>query len=99
MNLIVRGRPNFDPAVRAEVRRLTERGIHHGGSAHVVLADGLVGAAARAFMSTSVLLGRPKNPTRVFGELDPAATWMAGQLGLAAAPIVDACQAIVSGIV
>ena len=89
-NLIVRGRPRFDPEVRRQAKVLTERGVHAGGTAHVVLATGLVGAAARAFMSTTVLLARPKNPTRVFGELEAAAGWLGDHLDVESRELVIA---------
>ncbi len=95
MSVIVRGRPNFDAAVRSEARRLTERGLH-ASTAHVIMATGLVGAAARAFVSTTVLLGRPKNPTRVFGALDPAAIWLGEAHHVEPGVLVDACRRIAS---
>lgn len=98
MTLIVKGRPSFDPAVRDEVKRLTSRGIHRAGTAHVVLATGLVGAAARAFMSTSVLVGRPNTPTKVFGDLDEAGIWLGQRLDVAPAPLVDAARAMIAGL-
>lgn len=80
LNVIRGGMPSFDDAVRDEARRLTRDGHFDVGVAHVVLIGGLVGAAVRAFLSTIVLLGRPKEPTQVFGEAGAALRWLAGRL-------------------
>ncbi len=77
MNLIVSGTPAFSAEVRAAVKDYTERAVHDVGAAHIVLVRGLLASAVRGFLGTAMLLGRPKNPTKVFGELGPAATWMA----------------------
>lgn len=95
MNLIVRGRARFDPAVRAEAKRLTERGVHRGGTAHVILAPGLAGSAVRAFMSTTVLLGRPKNPTKVFDEVRAGAGWLAERLDVDPQRLTAECEAFI----
>jgi len=97
MNLIVRGRARFDPAVRAEAKRLTERGMHRGGTSHVILAPGLAGSAVRAFMSTTVLLGRPKHPTKVFDEIRAGARWLAERIDIDAQRLTAECEDFVNG--
>lgn len=79
LNVVRGGTPSFDNAVRDEARRLTSDGHFDVGVAHVVLLGGLVGAAVRAFLSTIVLLGRPKEPTQVFGDANAAIGWLASR--------------------
>lgn len=78
MNLVVSGTPRFGADVREAAREHTERGIHNIGAAHVILVEGLLASAVRGFLGTIVLLGRPKNPTKVFATIDDAARWMTG---------------------
>jgi hypothetical protein len=70
------GVPNFADDMREAVMDLNRGSDDDLGVAHVVLVGGLVGAATRAFISTTTLVSRPKMPTRTFGELDPAAAWL-----------------------
>lgn len=81
LNLVCDGTPRFMPGVRDEAARLMKERIHKLGSAHVVLVDGLRGSATRAFLTTAILVGRPRAPARVFAELAPAVTqvhaWLA----------------------
>lgn len=83
-NAVLSGTPRFTDEVREEARRLTMEGEFTLGVAHVILVGGLGGVAARAFLATVVLLGRPREATRVFGEVPAAASWLAAQLALAA---------------
>ncbi len=78
MNLVVSGTPRFSSEVRQAVKDHTERGVHNVGAAHVILVRGLLASAVRGFLGTAMLLGRPKNPTKVFADVAPAAEWMAG---------------------
>lgn len=78
-NLIASGTPRFSPEVRQAVTALTKRS-GGAGAAHVVLLDGLPGVAVRSFLSTILLLARPKVATRVFGDLDEAAVFLAAAL-------------------
>ncbi len=75
-NLIVDGTPRFESGVREEAARLMREKFHRFGAAHVVLVDGLRGAATRAFMTTAILVGRPKAPARVFSAVTPATEQM-----------------------
>jgi hypothetical protein len=81
VNLIVDGTPRFHPGVRDEATQLMRENIHKLGSAHVVIVDGLRGSATRAFMTTVILVGRPRAPTKVFGRVDEAVaqlnSWLA----------------------
>src|SRR5258706_14114320 len=79
-NLIVRGTPRFSSDVREEAAATTRAALHNLGAADLVLVGGLAGAAVRAFLGTAILLGRAKNPTRVFSSADDASRWLAGQL-------------------
>lgn len=77
MNLVVGGVPRFTAEVREAAAEYTREGAHGAGAAHVILVSGLLGSSVRAFLSTAMLLGRPPNPTRVFGGIAEAARWMA----------------------
>ena len=80
MNVVVKGVPRFSSEVREAASEYTREGAHQIGAAHVILVGGLLGSSVRAFLSTVMLLGRPPNPTKVFGDLDGAARWMAKSL-------------------
>jgi hypothetical protein len=68
-NLIIDGTPSFDPAVRAEAETLSKESVNRRGAVHVVLVDGLRGAATRAFLSGIVMLRRSDTPTKVVGDV------------------------------
>jgi hypothetical protein len=77
INLMVRGTPSFSNEVRQEVVRLSRDGaLMTLARAHVVLAEGMVGAAVRAFISTTLFLARVPIPTKVLGSLETAAAWL-----------------------
>lgn len=80
MNLVCDGTPRFETGVRDEAARLMRERIHKLGSAHVVLVDGFHGTATRAFLTTAILIGRPRAPARVFADLGPAITQLHGWL-------------------
>jgi hypothetical protein len=82
VNVVVDGVPKFSAEVREEAAKQTaevdDRDI---ATAHLILVDGMVGSAVRAFMSTTILIGRPPHPTKVFGDIPTTARWLAIQLG------------------
>lgn len=81
MNIIAGGTvPRFSSEVREAAATYTREGAHQIGAAHILLLSGLLGSSVRAFLSTMMLLGRPPNPTKVFGDLDTASLWMARNL-------------------
>lgn len=80
-NVAVRGTPRFTDDVRKEAMRMTKEGRYRLGVAHIVLADGMAGSAARAFLSMVLLVSRPKNPARVFGDLEEGAAFLATCVG------------------
>lgn len=77
LNVIKSGTPMFEQSVRLEAQRLTREGHFSLAVAHLVLVGGLAGAAVRAFLGTVTLVGRPKDPTRVFGAAGDALAWLA----------------------
>ncbi|MFK7987356.1 MAG: hypothetical protein AB8I08_15130 [Sandaracinaceae bacterium] len=79
-NIVVTGTPRFSNEVRELAMTYTREGLHSVGTAHVILVRGLLGSSARAFLGTTVLLGRPPNPTKVFADIESAAMWMAKNL-------------------
>lgn len=86
LNSIIRGTPRFPEAVRDEVVKVMRmRGVFRLGVAHLITVGGLAGSATRAFMSTAILLGRPKVPSKVFGDATEACRW----LGPRATTILD----------
>lgn len=85
-NVIVRGVPRFRDDVREEGIRIARERTFAKGSCHLVLVDGLAGAAVRAFMSMVLLVGKrgignTAAQVRVFGEVDTASRWFAPLLG------------------
>lgn len=76
-NVAVRGRPRFSDDVRREAVRMSKAARFRLGVAHIVLADGLTGSAARAFLSMVVLVSRPSNPVKVCGEIEEGAAFLA----------------------
>jgi hypothetical protein len=98
INLIVGGRPSFSEEIRREAAELSKRDdIYELGTAHIVLLDVLRGSAVRAFLGTVLLMSRAKTPTRVFGNIDAAAQWLAPRLGEAftADEMAEFCRACV----
>ncbi len=80
-NVIVRGRPRFTEDVReAGIRMVKNNGFRLGG-AHLILVEGLAGAATRAFLGMIMLVGKATSQdARVFGEVEPAARFLAERL-------------------
>ena len=85
--VVVRGTPRFTDEVRAEVEKLTRENTFARGGAHIILVQGLAGAAARAFLSTVLLMRMRRAPAKVFGDISEAATWFARGLGSPWQPI------------
>ncbi len=78
-NVVLSGKPSFSQEVREETARMTRsESIFNLATAHLVLVEGLAGAATRAFLSTMVLVGRPRTPTKVFADREGAAAWIHG---------------------
>ncbi len=98
MNIVVGGTPSFSPEVLQAAAKYTREGAHEVGAAHVMLVSGLLGSSVRAFLSTIMLLGRPPNRTKVFGDLPSAASWMHKNLAELSSQswrldeIVEACR-------
>lgn len=87
LNLMISGTPNFSAEVREEAIRLSGvPDIFSLAAAHVILAQGLVGTAVRAFLSTVVLLSKPPTPTKIFGDKTPATTWLMEHLKASGEP-------------
>ncbi len=103
LNAIIRGKPIFPEPVRDEVVKVMKmRGVFKLGVAHLITVAGLAGSATRAFMSTAILLGRPKAPSKVFGEPREACEWLAPRAATAAEPLLPddlhaACQQALAG--
>jgi hypothetical protein len=77
INAVLGGTPRFSDGVRDEAVRLTRDTLLPRGVVHLILVEGLAGAAVRAFLSTIVLLGRSKVPTRVSSHPEDACAWLA----------------------
>jgi hypothetical protein len=78
LNAVIRGTPRFSEGVRDEVvKAMRLRGVFRLGAAHLIAVGGFAGTATRAFLSTAILVGRPKTPSRVFSEPDEACEWVA----------------------
>lgn len=73
VNVMLGGKPNFSEEVRRETAKFPQRySKHRAAVAHVVMLTGLAGVAVRAFTSTTLLLGRPSVPTKVFDKIEDA---------------------------
>lgn len=82
LNVVVGGTPRFSDGVREEAVRLTRETMLPRGVVHLILVSGLAGSATRAFLSTVVLLGRPRVPTRVSSDPDDACLFLAPLLSV-----------------
>lgn len=80
-NLVIDGTPSFDSAVRAEAEALTRESVNRRGALHVILVDGLRGAATRAFLSGLVMLRQSSTPTKVVADVPTALKHMRAFLG------------------
>jgi hypothetical protein len=80
-NVIVSGTPSFSEEVRKEVTRITsDDALFARASAHVLLVEGFVGSAVRAFVSTALVISRTTTPNKVFADFEAAAAWVKLQL-------------------
>ena len=80
-NVVLSGTPNFSTELRDETTRISARSdIFNLATAHLVLIDGLVGVAVKAFLTTSLLLGKSPTPTKVFSSKELAVDWVHGLL-------------------
>ena len=77
LNAVIRGTPRFSDGVRDEVvKAMKIRGAFELGVAHLITVEGFAGTATRAFLSTGILLGRPKTQNKVFGDPGAACEWL-----------------------
>jgi hypothetical protein len=76
-NVIVRGRPVFTEEVRRVAIRMVKDGRFARGAAHLVLVEGLKGAAVRGFLGMVSLVGKARARVRVFGDVESASTFLA----------------------
>ena len=84
VNIAVDGVPRFSREVIAELERMAEYVTEKDlSTAHVILVDGLVGTAVRTFMSTVMLVTRPRDPNKVFADIESASRWTYGYLSRA----------------
>ncbi|MBZ0120735.1 MAG: hypothetical protein K8H88_27320 [Sandaracinaceae bacterium] len=80
-DVIAEGRPEFTEALRKEGAKVVQTSSDIVlAVAHVVVPKGLAGSAMWAFLSTMTLLGRASAPTKVFGNLQDGAHWLASQI-------------------
>lgn len=71
-------RPDFSAEVRKALIKFAKRDdMHTIATAHLVLADGFVGAAVRTFLNTITLVARPKTPMHAFASIVDTADWLA----------------------
>jgi hypothetical protein len=83
-NVIISGRPSFSEEVRSEVTRITsDDTIFAAATAHVILVEGFIGSAVRAFIATALVVSRTKTPNKTFGDIDAAVKWVKERLDVA----------------
>lgn len=83
LDVLIRGTPKFHDRVREEtVKVIHDPGNFTLGVGHLILVEGLAGAAIRAFLSTAMLMGRGHRPRKVFADPRDAAAWLARNLSL-----------------
>ncbi len=80
-NVIISGKPSFSEEVRNEVNRITsDDTLFSAASAHVILVEGFIGSAVRAFLATALVVSRTKTPNKTFNDVDLAAKWVKERL-------------------
>ncbi len=73
--------PSFVDFTRSATTRLAQAiAPVRSGVAHVVLAPGANGVAAREFLGGLLMQTRPSTPTRIFEKVTRAADWLAANL-------------------
>lgn len=81
VNVVAEGRPRLFDEIHGEATRQSSRNApHRAATAHVILLSGFPGVMVRSFMSTMILLSRPRAPTRVFDSMGAAAPWLVERL-------------------
>ncbi len=81
VNMVTGGVPVFSEPVREELVKVIKSTNITLGAAHILLVSGMAGSAVRAFLSTVLLVARPKAPNRVFAEVPDAVSWLLVRLG------------------
>lgn len=81
VNMVTGGVPVFSEPVREELVKVIKSTSITLGAAHILLVNGMAGSAVRAFLSTVLLVARPKAPNRVFAEVPDAVSWLLVRLG------------------
>jgi len=82
IDLVVSGTPSFSSEMRKESEQFaSDAKIFPNGIAHIVLLEGLAGTAARAFISTVLLVARTPTPSKSFADSRTAAPWLRERLG------------------
>ena len=83
-NVIVSGKPSFSEEVRNEVNRITsDDTLFAAATAHVILVEGFIGSAVRAFLATALVISRTKTPNKTFGDAPSAVKWVKERLDAA----------------
>jgi hypothetical protein len=80
-NVIISGKPSFSEEVRNEVTRITsDDTLFTAATAHVILVEGFIGSAVRAFLATALVVSRTKTPNKTFGDLPASVKWVKERL-------------------
>ena len=83
-NVILSGKPSFSEEVRTEVNRITsDDTLYTAATAHVILVEGFIGSAVRAFLATALVVSRTKTPNKTFTDVASAAKWVNERLAAA----------------
>jgi hypothetical protein len=76
-NVIISGKPSFSEEVRNEVNRITsDDTLFTAATAHVILLDGFIGSAVRAFLATALVVSRTKTPNKTFNDVASSVKWV-----------------------
>ena len=80
-NVIISGKPSFSEEVRNEVNRITsDDTLFTAATAHVILVEGFIGSAVRAFLATALVVSRTKTPNKTFGDVASSVRWVKERL-------------------
>jgi hypothetical protein len=98
VDIVLRGKPDFDDAMRKEAERLArDPQIFERGFAHVLLIPGLAGAAVRAFINTVLIVARPPAPAKVSADVASAVAWLHPKIsGWDTASLTTACDELIT---